>query len=270
MKFVKLNNGIEMPMLGFGTYLAKDGNETTSAVKEALKVGYRHIDCAKIYNNEQSVGKGIKESGVPREDIFLVSKVWNTDQGYNSTKKAFSTSLEKLGTDYLDLYLIHWPKPLNSETWQAMEELYDEGKIKAIGVSNFLESHLKDLMKNCKITPMVNQIEYSPKLTQPELCKFCQDNKIQVEAWSPLMQGKIFEIELLKELAEKYKKSIAQVVLRWNIQMDVVTIPKSVTPERIAQNFNIFDFEISKEDMQKICSLNVGHRTGPDPNNFDF
>lgn len=270
MKFVSLKNGVEMPMLGFGTYLAKDGSETTNAVKEALKVGYRHIDCAKIYQNEKSVGKGIKESTVSREEIFLVSKVWNTDQGYDSTKKAFKESLKKLGTDYLDLYLIHWPKPLSSETWKAMEELYDEGKVRAIGVSNFTEQQLRDLMKDCRIMPMVNQIEFSPRLTQNELCSFCKNNDIQVEAWSPLMQGKVFEIELLQELAQKYNKTIAQIVLRWNIQMDVVTIPKSVTPERIAQNFNVFDFEISKDDMHRICLLNVGYRTGPDPNNFDF
>lgn len=268
--YSKLKNGIEMPMLGFGTFKVEDGQVTVEAVKSALQQGYRHLDCAAVYGNEDSVGKGIKESGVPREEIFITSKVWNSDQGYESTLEAFEKSISRLGVDYLDLYLIHWPKSLNKETWKALEKLYKEGKVKAIGVSNFKEHHLKELMKDAEIMPMVNQVEFHPQLAQPELLAFCKENGIQVEAWGPLMQGKIFEVELMKELAEKYNKSISQIVLRWDIQMGVVTIPKSIKPHRIKENSEIFDFEISAEDMEKISSLNTGVRIGPDPDTITF
>lgn len=265
-----LSNGVKMPVLGFGTFKVKDGKQTVEAVRTALEVGYRHIDAAAIYNNEESVGQGIKESEVPREEIFLTSKVWNSDQGYESTLKAFDLSLEKLGTDYLDLYLIHWPKELNKETWRALEKLYKDGRVRAIGVCNFKEHHLEELMKDAEIKPMVNQVEFHPQLAQPELLKYCKDNDIQVVAWGPLMQGQIFKFELMKELAQKYNKTVAQITLRWDIQNGVVTIPKSIDPARIKGNSEIFDFEITEEDMKKIEELNTGERIGPDPDKINF
>jgi len=269
-KYNLLSNNVKMPVLGFGTFKVEDGKQTADAVRQALEIGYRHIDAAAIYNNEEGVGQGIKESGVPREEIFLTSKVWNTDQGYENTLKAFEVSLEKLGTDYLDLYLIHWPKDLSKETWKALEKLYKDGRVKAIGVSNFKEHHLKEIMKDAEINPMVNQVEFHPQLAQPELLKLCKANGIQVVAWGPLMQGKIFKVELMKELAKKYNKTIAQITLRWDIQSGVVTIPKSTNPVRIKGNSEIFDFEITKEDMQRISILNTGERIGPDPDKIDF
>ncbi|WMJ81535.1 aldo/keto reductase [Clostridium sp. MB40-C1] len=260
-----LNNGVKMPWLGFGTYKVENGDTVIESVKEALKIGYRHIDTASYYGNEEGVGIAIKESGVPREKIFLVSKVWNTDQGYEKTLKAFETSIKKLGTDYLDLYLIHWPQPLSKETWKALEKLYKEGRVKAIGVSNFLVNHLEYLLEDAEVIPMVNQVEFHPYLIQNDLIEFCEKNNIQLEAWSPLMRGKIFEIEILQELAKKYGKTIPQIVLRWDLQMGVVTIPKSVTPSRIKENSDIFDFEISKEDIDKIKQLNKEIRVGSNP-----
>lgn len=266
----KLLNGIEMPWLGFGTFKVTDENQVIESVKEALRIGYRHIDTASIYGNEESVGQGILESGVNREEIFLVSKVWNTDQGYDSTLRAFEESLKKLKTDYLDLYLIHWPKEKNKETWKALERLYKEKRVRAIGVSNFKVHHLEDLMSVCEVVPMVNQVEFHPKFPQTEVHEFCKRHNIQLEAWGPLMQGKVFEIELLNELAKKYNKTVSQIVLRWDLQMGVVTIPKSINPVRIKENADIFDFEISEEDMKLIASLNTGERIGPDPDNIDF
>lgn len=265
-----LNNGIKMPWVGFGTFKVENGQRTIDSVKEALKAGYRHIDTAAIYKNEEGVGIAIKESGVKREDIFLTSKVWNDDQGYDSTLRAFEESLKKLQTDYLDLYLIHWPKPLNKETWKAMEKLYEDGRIKAIGVSNFKVHHLEDLLSSAKVVPVVNQVEFHPRFPQKEVREFCIKHNIQLEAWGPLMQGKIFEIPLMKELAEKYNKTISQIALRWDLQMGVVTIPKSITPDRIKENAGLFDFELSKEDMDKIDSLDTGERIGPDPDNIAF
>lgn len=266
----ELSNGVKIPKLGFGTFKVEDGRQTVEAVRTALELGYRHIDAAAIYQNEESVGQGIKESGVPREEIFITSKVWNTDQGYESTLKAFETSLKKLGTDYLDLYLIHWPKALNKETWRALEKLYEDGKVRAIGVSNFKEHHLIDLMETAKIKPMVNQVEFHPQLSQPQLLKFCKENNIQVVAWGPLMQGQLAKFELLKELSKKYNKTEAQIVLRWDIQQGVVTIPKSINPERIKSNIDIFDFELTEEDMRKISMLNTEERIGPDPDKITF
>lgn len=260
-----LHNGVKMPWLGFGTFKITEEGQVEKAVLEALKVGYRHIDTAAIYGNEEGVGKAIKESGVKREEIFLTSKVWNGDQGYDSTLKAFEASLKRLGTDYLDLYLIHWPKPLNKETWRALEKLYKEKRVRAIGVSNFKVHHLEELLESCEIVPMVNQVEYHPQFPQTEVFEFCKKYNIQLEAWGPLMQGKIFGIPLMKELSEKYNKTISQIALRWDIQTGVVTIPKSVTPERIKENADIFDFEISQEDMERIAELNTGERIGRDP-----
>ena len=269
-KVIKLSNGVDIPVLGFGTYKMENGKEAFESISYALEVGYRHIDTAKIYENEETVGEAINKSGINREEIFLTTKVWNTDRGYDNTLKAFETSLKKLNTDYIDLYLIHWPNDLNVETWRALERLYKEKKVRAIGVSNFKEYHLEEIFENCEITPMINQVEFHPELTQPELYEFCNSRNIVLEAWSPLMKGKIFFIDLLKELSEIYNKTIPQIVLRWNIQLGVVTIPKSVTKERIRENFDVFDFELSKEHMEKINSLNKNLRTSHDPDNIDF
>lgn len=270
MKQVILTNGIHMPILGFGTYKVPDGDTTIQSVKTALELGYCHIDTAAFYHNERGVGEAIRQSGIPRKEIFLTSKIWNTDQGYDSTFKAFEASLKRLDSDYLDLYLIHWPKPLSKDTWRAMEKLYKEKRIRAIGVSNFHIHHLEDLLPACEIKPMVNQVEYHPQLIQQSLVDFCWKQQIQYEAWSPLMQGKIFKIPLLSELAGKYGRTISQIVLRWDIQNGVVTIPKSTQPTRIKENMEIFDFEISEEDMSAIRSLDKGKRVGPDPDNFNF
>ncbi len=268
---VKLNNGIEMPWLGLGVFQSKEGPEVENAVKCALETGYRSIDTAAMYHNEHGVGKAILESGIPRHEIFLTTKIWNSDQGYQSTFRAFEKSLEKLQTDYIDLYLIHWPKgELSVETWKAMEELYEQGRIRAIGVSNFLVHQLKHLIANSRINPMVNQFEFHPRLIQPDLLKFCKDNQIQVEAWRPIMEGKVNDIPVIQELSVKYQKSPVQIVLRWDIQKGVVTIPKSVHPERIRHNADIFDFELTKEDMAKIDGLDWHARIGADPDNFNF
>ncbi|WP_167614073.1 aldo/keto reductase [Maribellus sediminis] len=266
-----LNNGVKMPWLGLGVFQSKDGEEVITAVKTALENGYKSIDTAAIYQNERGVGTAILESGVAREDIFLTSKVWNTDQGYTTTMAAFEESLEKLQTDYLDLYLIHWPKGDRSvETWKALEEIYAKGQAKAIGISNFLVHHLEDFLPHCKVMPVVNQVEFHPELIQPDLLEFCQNKGIQLEAWSPIMKGRVNDIPILQELAAKYGKTPVQITLRWDIQKGVVTIPKSVTPERIIANADIFDFELSPEDMAKIDSLDKNGRIGGHPDYISF
>lgn len=266
-----LNNGVEMPYFGLGVYLSKEGQEVINAVKWALECGYRHIDTASVYINEAGVGKGIKASGISREDIFLVSKVWNTHQGYDTTLKAFDASLKRLGTDYLDLYLIHWPVAGKYKaTWQALERLYKEKRIRAIGVSNFMQHHLEDLLEVANVVPAVNQMEFHPYLVQQSLLDFCKANGIQYEAWSPLMQGHIFKEPVFQNMADKYKKTIAQIALRWDLQKGVITIPKSSKKERILANADIFDFEISEDDMRLLDGLDKGKRFGPDPDNFDF
>lgn len=260
-----------MPWLGLGVYLSEAGEETENAVKEAIKAGYRSIDTAAFYKNEESVGKAMKESGVPREELFITTKVWNTDQGYDSTLAAFHESLKKLDLEYIDLYLIHWPvKEKYKETWKALETLYKEGKARAIGVCNFQIHHLEDLLSEAEIVPMVNQVECHPRLTQKELLRYCQEHQIQLEAWSPLGRGRMLDEPILKELAEKYKKTVAQIILRWNLQCGIVTIPKSVKKHRILENADIFDFELSPEDMDVIDAMNRNHRNGPDPDNFNF
>lgn len=263
--FTVLNNGVKMPWVGFGTFKIKDKNTAVSSVKEALRLGYRHIDTAAIYGNEEAVGEAIKESKVKREDIFLTSKLWNSEHDYDRALKAFDESLKKLGTDYLDLYLIHWPGKSNKDAWKALEKLYKDGRIKAIGVSNFKVHHLEELINECDIVPTVNQVEYHPEYPQTELHEFCKKHKIQLEAWGPLMQGKIFEIPVMKELSAKYGKTISEIALKWDLQMGVVTIPKSSTKARIKENMNLYDFEISEDDMKKIAELNIGKRIGPDP-----
>ena len=266
-----LHNGVEMPYLGLGVYLSEDGQEVVNAVKWALESGYRHIDTASIYKNEAGVGQGVEESPVAREDIFVVSKVWNSDQGYDSTLRAFDDSLNRLNMDYLDLYLVHWPVAGKyKDTWRALERLYREKRIRSIGVSNFLQHHLEDLLSVAEIVPMVNQMEFHPFLVQQDLLNYCKTNRIQYEAWSPMMQGKIFGMENFKKLAAKYNKSIAQIVLRWDLQKGVITIPKSAKKERIVGNADIFDFELSTEDVAFLDSLDRGQRFGPDPDTFDF
>lgn len=261
---IKLNNGVSIPQLGYGTFKSSN-EEAETGVLAALESGYRHIDTALIYGNEKGVGNALEKSDIPREKIFLVSKLWNDDQGYDSTLRAFEVSLGDLKTDYLDLYLIHWPKPLNKETWRAMEKLYNEKRIRAIGVSNFREQDLEELFDLSDIVPVLNQVELHPQFPQEKLREFCQKKGILIEAWGPLMQGKIFDIPLMKELAIKYSKSIAQIALRWHIQSGIITIPKSVNPERIKGNIDIFDFEISSDDMRAIGSLNSGERIGVHP-----
>ena len=266
-----LHNGVQMPYFGLGVYLSEDGEEVANAVNWALQEGYRHIDTASIYKNEAGVGEGIRQSGIDRQDLFVVSKVWNGDQGYESTLKAFEDSLNRLKLDYLDLYLVHWPvEGKYKETWRAMEYLYREKRVRAIGVSNFLQHHLEDLLADAETVPMVNQMEFHPYLVQQELIDFCNKNTIQYEAWSPLMQGHIFEMDIMKEMARKYNRTIAQIVLRWDLQKGVVTIPKSSKKERIIANADIFDFELAPEDVKLMDGLDRGKRFGPDPDNFDF
>ncbi|AZV45596.1 aldo/keto reductase [Peribacillus asahii] len=270
-----LYNGVKMPWLGIGVFKVEEGPELVNAVKFAIKHGYRSIDTAAIYENEEGVGQaireGLDETGISREELFVTSKVWNSDLGYESTIAAYETSLKKLGLDYLDLYLIHWPvEGKYKEAWRALETLYKEGKVKAIGVSNFQIHHLEDLMKDAEIKPMVNQVEYHPRLTQKEVQAFCQEHGIRLEAWSPLMQGQLLDNPVLQEIAHTHNKTIAQVIIRWDLQNGVVTIPKSTKEHRIVENSTVFDFELTKEEMQRIDELNQNHRVGPDPDNFDF
>ncbi len=261
-----LNNGVKMPWMGLGVFKVTEGEEVIQSVKAAIKNGYISIDTAAIYGNEEGVGQAIKESGVPREELFITTKLWNSEQGYESTLAAFETSMNKLGLDYLDLYLIHWPgKDKYKETWKAFEKLYKDGRVRAIGVSNFLVHHLEDLLSSAEIKPMVNQVEFHPHLTQKELLAFCKNEGIQLEAWSPLKQGQLLSEPVLEDLAHKYNKSVAQVILRWDLQHGVVTIPKSIKEHRIIENANIFDFELSAEDMDKIDGLNQDSRAGSHP-----
>ncbi|MDD9784077.1 aldo/keto reductase [Priestia megaterium] len=259
MQKVILNNGIEMPILGFGVFQMNDENECEQAVYDALMAGYRLIDTAASYQNEKEVGRAIKRSGVPREDLFITTKLWVQDTGYEKTKSAFTKSLERLQLDYIDLYLIHQPFGDIYGSWRAMEELYREGKIKAIGVSNFYPDRLVDLITHNEIVPAVNQVETHPFCQQVESAQLMKENNVQIESWAPFAEGKndIFQNELLLSIAEKYNKSVAQVILRWLTQRGVVVIPKSVRKERIVENFNIFDFELSTEDMEKIAKLDT-------------
>ncbi|MBC5627808.1 aldo/keto reductase [Clostridium sp. NSJ-6] len=266
----KLSNGVNMSSIGFGTYKLGEEQDVIDRVKLALEIGYRQIDTASFYGNEEGVGKGIAQSGVDRKDIFLVTKLWNDDHGYEETINAFNKSIKKLGIDYLDLYLIHWPNKLNSETWRAFEDLYKEGKVRAIGVCNFKIGHLEELKKIAKIMPMVNQIEIHPCKTQKDIIEYCKENNIQVVAWGPIMRGKIFSLPLMLDLAEKYNKSIAQITLRWHIQNGVIPIPKSSNEERIKANIDIFDFNLSNEDMKKIDSLNSNEDVSGVPDNTTY
>jgi diketogulonate reductase-like aldo/keto reductase len=266
-----LNNGVKMPWLGLGVWKVEEGNEVITSVKSAIAAGYRSIDTAAAYGNEEGVGQAIRECGVPREELFITTKLWNKNQGYESTLKAFDESMKKLGLDYLDLYLIHWPvKDKYRDTWRAFNKLYEGGTVKAIGVSNFQIHHLNDILEDGDVVPAVNQVEYHPQLTQKPLLDFCKKQGIQLEAWSPLMQGKLLDQPDLMKIAEKHQKSVTQIILRWDLQNGVVTIPKSVKEHRIIENADIFDFELTTEDMASIDRLNQDQRVGPDPDNFNF
>lgn len=272
MHKIQLNNNLQIPQEGIGVYLTPDGKQTVDAIKWALEGGYRHIDTAKIYGNESSVGQAIKESGVPREDIFLTTKLWNEDIRQRRTVEAFEESLEALQTDYVDLYLIHWPADGFEEAWKEMEKIYQIGKIKAIGVSNFQLHHLERLAEITDLVPAVNQIESHPYFQNQELIDACQAKGIEVEVWSPLggTGGNVLQDPVLNELADKYHRTVAQIVLRWDIQRNVIVLPKSVHKDRILSNMDIFDFEISGEDMDRINGLERNCRVGADPDNFDF
>ena len=273
-----LANGVEIPAVGFGTYKAAD-NTDEAIISEAIRQGYRHLDTAAFYFNEEAVGKAVRESGIPREDFFLTSKVWKDHLGYDSTLQEFESTCKRLGTDYLDLYLIHWPRPsdlnaewrdLDVETWKALEDLYKSKKVRAIGVSNFLPKHLKALLKSAKVVPMIDQIEFHPGWMQPEAVSFCEEHGILVEAWSPLGSGKLLSDPALVALAEKYNRSAAQICLRWCLQKGKLPLPKSTTPARIEENLRLFDFQISKEDSDLIDGLACVGRTGSDPDNARF
>ncbi|MED0771777.1 aldo/keto reductase [Bacillus siamensis] len=260
MQTVTLNNGVKMPIIGFGVYQVPDAQECENAVYEALMAGYRLIDTASGYLNEEAVGRAIKRSGVPREELFITTKLWIQDAGYESAKIAFSKSLSKLQLDYLDLYLIHQPYGDYYGAWRAMEDIYREGKIRAIGVSNFYPDRLMDLIMHNEIVPAVNQVETHPFYQQKESAAFMKEQGVQHESWAPFAEGRnnMFSNEVLTSIAEKHNKSVAQVVLRWLVQREVVTIPKSVRKERIVENFDIFDFELSLEDIEKISALDKG------------
>lgn len=265
----RLSNGLPMPVIGYGTYLAPDDTAGARSILDALEAGYRLIDTASVYGNEKTVGRAVRESSVPREKIFITSKVWNTDQGYDTTLGAFDASLNRLGMDYLDLYLIHWPIPagyeedyrkLNRETWKAMERLYKEGQVKAIGVSNFLPHHLEALMEEADIMPMVNQLEINPRYHQTETVAFCREHGILVESWGPLARGGVLEEPVLRRIADKHKKSVAQICLRWELQRGIVPLPKSMHADRIRANLDVFDFSLDGEDMALIETLDApGH-----------
>ena len=275
---IPISNGTSIPCVGFGTWKTPD-EEAAKSVAEALRVGYRHIDTATAYGNEAGVGRAIAESGISREEIFLTSKLWNPHQGYESTLEAFDRSLEKLQTDYLDLYLIHWPhdrkyfdnwEEKNIETWRAFEKLYQEGKIKAIGVSNFRPRHLENIVSHCDIAPMVDQIEIHPGMSQDDMIAYCREHNMVVVGWSPMATGRIFSVPEVQEIAEKYGKSIAQVCLRWSVQRGVIPLPKSVTPARILENSQVFDFELEEADMQRISALTDCGWSGLDPDNLVY
>lgn len=264
-----LSNNVKIPQIGFGTSLIV-GQECIENIKDALKAGYRHIDTASVYKNEKEIGQAIRESGIPRKEIFITSKVWKDSMGYENTIKSFNQTIKDLNVEYIDLFLIHWPcnkdKQINIDTWKALEELYEQGKVKAIGLSNFLKHHLQIILDNCKVKPMVDQIEYHPGLTRPETVEFCKKNNILVEAWAPLGKGKMLTNPELTEIANKYNKSVAQLCIRWCVQNEILPLPKSSNIERMKQNLDIFDFTISKEDMEFIDNMEFFAGSDMDPN----
>lgn len=276
MNYIKLNNGIELPMVGFGTYKSTE-QEGIESVATALSKGYSLIDTAAIYGNEEAVGKGIKLSGVAREDVFITTKLWRENLGYASAKEEFEKSRKRLGVETIDLYLIHWPanaknyanwQQTNADTWRAMEELQAEGKIKAIGVSNFLQEHLEALFQTANVLPCLNQIEFHPGYWQEDLVNYCKKQSIVVQSWSPLARGKVFGNDVLQAIAKKHKKTVAQICLRWIVQHDVIAIPKSSTIARIEENMQLFDFELTAEEMHQINTLPEMGFSGESPNSW--
>jgi diketogulonate reductase-like aldo/keto reductase len=262
----RLKNGVEIPHVGLGVFQSARGEETRNAVREALRLGYRHIDTARVYGNEHDVGAALRESGIPRAEVFVTTKLWNDDQGYDSTLRAFDASLKRLGFEYVDLYLLHWPVPRKRlESWRALEQLLADGRVRAIGVSNFMVHHLEELLAHAKVAPAVNQIEVSPFLQQREVRAFCQKRGVVVEAYSPLTKGKRLRHPMVTDVAERSRRSPAQVLLRWGLQHGLVVLPKSTHAERIAENAALFDFELSTEDMAKLDTLEEGLVTGWDP-----
>lgn len=273
-EYTVLSNGVKMPNLAFGTFKVNEGDDV-QIILDAIEAGYRHFDTAAFYNTEEALGKAIKKSGIPREEFFVTTKVWKTCMGYEGAEKSFEESLEKLDMDYVDLLLIHWPRPdaesdwkkLDIETWKAFEEIYKEERAKAIGVSNFLNHHMQNILDNCEVVPMVNQIEFHPGYIQKDVVDFDKEHGIVVEAWSPLGRERVFKDELLNKLAEKYGKSVAQICLAFSLQMDVVPLPKSSSIERMKQNMDI-DFELEKEDFEKILNMEETGWSGLDPDKF--
>ncbi len=264
----KLNNGVVIPRLGLGVYQSPPGQLTQRAVEYALKIGYRHIDTARIYNNETDVGTALRKSGIKREDVFITTKLWNSDHGYETAIKACDDSLKRLGLKYLDLYLIHWPVPeIRNESWTALTKLLKDGKCRSIGVSNYTIQHLTELLEDADVVPMVNQVEFSPFLYQKQLLEYCEKSKIQVEAYSPLTQGAKLNHPTIQQIAKKHSKTPAQVLIRWSLQHNLVTIPKSVREERIRENSQVFDYNLTSEDMRILDSLDENFRNSWDPTN---
>jgi len=264
----KLNNGVMIPRLGLGVYQSPPGQLTQRAVEYAFKIGYRHIDTARIYNNETDVGTALRKSGIKREDVFITTKLWNSDHGYETALKACDDSLKRLGLKYLDLYLIHWPVPeIRNESWTALTRLLKDGKCRSIGVSNYTIQHLTELLEDADVVPMVNQVEFSPFLYQKQLLDYCEKNKIQVEAYSPLTQGAKLNHPTIQQIAKKHSKTPAQVLIRWSLQHNLVTIPKSVREERIRENSQVFDYNLTSEDMRILDSLDENFRNSWDPTN---
>jgi diketogulonate reductase-like aldo/keto reductase len=265
----RLNNGVVIPRLGLGVYQSPPGQVTQKAVEYALKIGYRHIDTARIYNNESDVGAALRKSGVKREEVFITTKLWNSDHGYESALRACDASLKRLGLKYLDLYLIHWPVPeLRNESWTALTKLLKDGKVRSIGVSNYTIQHLTELLGDAEVTPMVNQVEFSPFLYQKQLLDYCEQKKIQLEAYSPLTQGAKLNHPKVQQIAKKHDKTPAQVLLRWSLQHNLVTIPKSVHEERIKENSLVFDYTLTPDDMRVLDALDENFRNSWDPTNM--
>lgn len=268
-KDLVLTNGVEIPLIGLGTY-KMHGYELEKAIETGLEAGYRHIDTAALYGNEEEIGNTLNNLGVKREDIFITTKVWNDDQGYDNTMNAIDVSLDKLQTDFVDLYLVHWPIPeKRGYTWEAMIQIYDERKARSIGVSNYTSAHIDELMKKSPITPVVNQIEITPFLYQKKLAAKCESYDIKVQAHSPLVRGTKLNNPTLKEIAEKYGKTTAQILIRWSLEKGFIVLPKSANPDRIKENIDVFDFELNTEDISKIDSLNSNMRISWDPTELD-
>ncbi len=273
---VTFHNGNTMPKVGLGTFRVEEGQELVEAVKHAIVSGYRSIDTARIYDNEQSVGEGIRQgieaAGISRADLFITTKLWLDDYGYEEAQAAYQASLDRLGLDYVDLYLLHWPgqdTQLYIDSWKGLEKLYNDGKVRNIGVSNFNIEHLERLLEEASVKPVINQVEFTPYLNQQALRDYMKEKFIVAESWSPLMNGEILTNEVVMDIAEKHGKSPAQIIIRWNIEKDVVIIPKSVTPSRIEENLNVFDFELTEEDLYELDQLNEDRRNGPDPAEYN-